>query len=61
MVIGRSLGSVVLVLVVGSVRGLVSHERYKQAKVLILDEATSALDTGTEEAVMNSIDSPAKI
>ena len=38
----------------------IARALYKQAKVLILDEATSALDTGTEEAVMNSIDSLSK-
>lgn len=34
----------------------IARALYKQANVLVFDEATSALDTGTEEAVMRSVD-----
>jgi ABC-type bacteriocin/lantibiotic exporter with double-glycine peptidase domain len=38
----------------------IARALYKRTAVLIFDEATSALDTGTEEAVMNSVDSLSK-
>ena len=38
----------------------IARALYKQAKVLVFDEATSALDTGTEEAVMNAVDTLSK-
>jgi ATP-binding cassette subfamily B protein len=38
----------------------IARALYKQARVLVFDEATSALDTGTEEAVMESINTLSK-
>ena len=35
----------------------IARALYKQASVIVLDEATSALDTGTEEAVMEAMES----
>jgi ABC-type multidrug transport system fused ATPase/permease subunit len=39
----------------------IARALYKQARVLVFDEATSALDTGTEQALMHSVNQLRKV